>query len=128
MRTMRNNQANPDNSVSDSKHGLQERSDCTAGKNNRVKVVQETSQISVFPGFSPLSLFKYPQISPFLPKYAQISPSLLEGTQRCSRARSPLHWAKGVPDSKELMFGGSDSGLMVAYLGNLGFFWAFVWK
>jgi primase-polymerase (primpol)-like protein len=30
-----------------------------------------------------------------LPKYAQIPPSLLEGNQWCSWARSPFQWAKG---------------------------------
>jgi len=87
---MRNNRENPDNSVSGSKHRLEERPGCTAGKNIRGKVVERDLTKICFPGFSPLSFFKYPQISPVLPKYAQMPPSLLEGIQGCSRARSPL--------------------------------------
>jgi hypothetical protein len=37
---MRENRENPDNSVVGSKHRLQERPGCTAGKNNRGKVVE----------------------------------------------------------------------------------------
>jgi hypothetical protein len=83
---MKNNRENPDISMSGSKHRLQERPGCTAGKNKRVRLVNETSQKSVFHGFSPLSLFIYPQFSAFLPKYAQIPPSLLGGIQGYSRA------------------------------------------
>jgi hypothetical protein len=37
---MRNNRENPDNTVGGSKHRLKERLGCTAGKNNRGKVVE----------------------------------------------------------------------------------------
>jgi len=37
---------------------------------------------------------KEDDVSLILPKYAQIPPSLLEGIQGCSRARSPFQWGK----------------------------------
>ena len=35
---------------------------------------------------------------------------------------------KQVPDENKLMFGGSDSGGLMAYSGNQGCFCAFLWK
>jgi len=82
-------------SVGGSKHRLQEIPGYPAVKNNRGKVVERDLIKICFSRFLPPTLFKYPQISPFLPKYAQIPPSLMEGIQWCSWARSPLEWAKG---------------------------------
>jgi len=95
MRTMRNNRESPDNSVSAQGKGCEKDRTVPLGRTTWVMLVNKTSQKPVFPGFSPLYLFKYPQISPVLPKYAQIPPSLLEGNQWCSWARSPFQWAKG---------------------------------
>jgi hypothetical protein len=39
-----------------------------------------------------------------------------------------FHRLKEVQDENELMFGGSDSGVLMAYFGNLGCFCAFLGK
>jgi hypothetical protein len=37
-----------------------------------------------------------------------------------------FNWLMEVPDENEFMFGGSDSGELMAYFGNLVCFWAFL--
>ena len=80
--------------MSGSKRRLRERPDCTAGKNNRGKVGERDLTKLFFSRFLTSIFLKCPQMSPFLPKYSQTPPSLLEGIQWSSRARSLHQQAK----------------------------------
>jgi hypothetical protein len=57
-----------------------------------------------------------------LPKYAQIPQSLLEVFHGVPGHDLLFHGIKEVLDENELMFGGSDSGELLAYFGNPGCF------
>jgi len=80
--------------------------------------------------FFPVS-FLYPSLNTFksllfcqnTPKYPHLHWRASNGVPGHDLS---FYWLKEVQDENELMFGGSDSGGLMAYFGNLVCFWAFL--
>ena len=65
-------------------------------------------------------LFEYPQISVILPKYSIISIFQERASNGLPGHDLLFHGPKYMPEGNQLMFGGSDSGCLMAYSWQSG--------